>query len=137
MNRSITWAATLLAFLLAPWALASDFDLSWFTADGGGGYSAAGDFELEGTIGQPDASTVLTGGDFELTGGFWGLPPCWCLADLNNDGLRNGDDVQGFIDCLTATGVNCACADLVTDGLLDMADVTAFVDGLLAGTACQ
>jgi hypothetical protein len=33
---------------------------------------AGGDFELSGTIGQPDASTIiLVGGDFELTGGFW------------------------------------------------------------------
>ena len=51
----------------------SDKDLSWHTIDGGGEmFSTGGDFELSGTIGQPDASTVvLAGGDFKLTGGFW------------------------------------------------------------------
>jgi pectate lyase len=44
----------------------------WFTVDAGGGTSAGGDFSLTGTIGQPDAGR-LSGGDFVLRGGFWGL----------------------------------------------------------------
>ena len=52
----------------------NDYDLSWHTIDGGGGYSAGGDFELEGTIGQHDAGPVMTGGDFALAGGFWAAP---------------------------------------------------------------
>ena len=53
--------------------LAGDFALDWWTADSGGEmWTAGGEFELSGTIGQPDANvTVMTGGDFELTGGFW------------------------------------------------------------------
>jgi hypothetical protein len=47
-----------------------DYDLSWGTIDNGGKYSAGGPFWLGGTIGQPDAGS-LSGGDFELTGGFW------------------------------------------------------------------
>jgi len=51
---------------------AGPFDLSWSTIDPGGGTSAAGQFELTGTIGQPDAALAsLTGGPFSLTGGFW------------------------------------------------------------------
>jgi hypothetical protein len=47
------------------------FDLSWSTVDGGGGTAAAGQFELSGTTGQPDAGAApLTGGQFSLTGGF-------------------------------------------------------------------
>ena len=48
------------------------YDLSWWTVDGGGavGLSADG-YTLSGTIGQPDAGT-LSGGDYELSGGFWG-----------------------------------------------------------------
>ncbi len=41
---------------------------------GGGGSSAGGAFTLSGTVGQPDASTPLTGGAFSLTGGYWALP---------------------------------------------------------------
>jgi len=58
--------------LLGAAAQAQDFDLGWHTIDGGGAMSSkAGAFELSGTIGQPDAGPVMTGGDFELAGGFW------------------------------------------------------------------
>ena len=40
---------------------------------GGGGTSTNGQFSLSGTIGQPDASGALTGGNFSVTGGFWAL----------------------------------------------------------------
>jgi hypothetical protein len=52
--------------------LAQDgYELSWWTADGGGQmYSIGGGYELGGTIGQPDAG-VLTGGGYTLGGGFW------------------------------------------------------------------
>ena len=55
--------------------LSGDFDLTWWTLDGGGGglESADGKYALEGTIGQPDVSPELRGGDgFKLVGGFWG-----------------------------------------------------------------
>ena len=54
-------------------AVAGDLDLNWFTIDGGGDmFCTGGDYELSATIGQPDANTVvMTGGDLELTGGFW------------------------------------------------------------------
>jgi len=51
------------------------YDLSWHTIDGGGGYAAGGSFELEGTIGQHDAGPVMSGGAFALAGGFWGGGP--------------------------------------------------------------
>ena len=59
-------------------ALADDFDVDWYTVDGGGEmWTTGGDYELSGTIAQPDAGGAMTGGDFELTGGFWaggGMP---------------------------------------------------------------
>ncbi|HVP09685.1 MAG TPA: hypothetical protein VMV94_00690 [Phycisphaerae bacterium] len=118
--------------------LGQDFDVDWWTVDGGGSaVGSAGSFELYGTIGQPDANTTaMTGGSFELIGGFWAVPPCWCMSDLNNDGLLNGQDVQVFIDCMIAGGANCACADLYTDGRLDVQDIATFVSDLLAGEEC-
>ena len=59
--------------LLAPVVLAlasNGYDLSWWTADGGGGSSTSGSYSLSGTAGQPDAG-VLTGGSYSLAGGFW------------------------------------------------------------------
>lgn len=47
------------------------YELSWWTADGGGGAcSAAGGYSLSGTAGQPDAG-VASGSAYALVGGFW------------------------------------------------------------------
>ncbi len=83
--------------------IGGEFDLSWYTIDGGGGAeSTGGDFALAGTIGQPDAG-AMTGGDFELAGGFWAAPaagaggcirdPEWiCDGDVDGDGQVNPVD---------------------------------------------
>jgi hypothetical protein len=48
-----------------------DYELSWWTIDGGGGSSSGGSYALSGTIGQPDAGSA-SGGDYQVSGGFWG-----------------------------------------------------------------
>jgi hypothetical protein len=95
------------------------YEISWYTIDGGGGRSSGGDFTLTGTIGQPDAA-YSAGGNYELLGGFWpGGPLCfvnfehfarfaeqWWLtgtglsADLYEDlsNQVNGLDLQVFVD---------------------------------------
>ncbi len=66
------------AALLSPRAGAAQapqqaYDLSWWTVDGGGGSSsAAGRYALEGSAGQPDPGPLLSGGNYQVTGGFWG-----------------------------------------------------------------
>jgi hypothetical protein len=54
----------------------ADYDLSWWTVDGGGdtALSTGAGYTLGGTIGQPDAG-VLMGDDYTLAGGFWGGAP--------------------------------------------------------------
>jgi hypothetical protein len=66
--RGITLVA-LAVFAAAPaWA---QYDLSWFTIDGGGAMQTmGGPYTLNGTIGQPDAG-LLAGGTYILSGGFW------------------------------------------------------------------
>lgn len=49
---------------------ASDYTVSWWSVDGGGGMSGGGGYSLSGTAGQPDAG-LLTGGGYALGGGFW------------------------------------------------------------------
>ena len=54
------------------------YAIDHYTIDGGGGASSGGTFEIQGTIGQPDADPLQpsSGGAFEVTGGFWpGLAP--------------------------------------------------------------
>ena len=128
--------AAFAVFALSSAATAQPFDLTWHSIDGGGGFSAGGDFELEGTLGQPDAG-ILTGGNFELSGGFWAgaVPQCACLGDMNADGDRNGADISAFVGCVIQGG-SCVCADVNGMNGVTLADVTVFVADLLTGTAC-
>lgn len=69
----------MLAGLLASLAVFAEppgWTLQWKTIDGGGSLNAAaGQWQLAGTIGQWDSSSVgaATGGQWSLTGGFWGV----------------------------------------------------------------
>lgn len=56
---------------------AQTYSIDRATIGAGGGRSVAGDYVLEGTIGQPDAGPVLRGGNYELQGGFW---PGWIVV---------------------------------------------------------
>jgi hypothetical protein len=51
----------------------TNYTIDWYTIDGGGGTSTGGTYQVSGTIGQPDASGAMTGGNYSLTGGFWSL----------------------------------------------------------------
>ncbi|UCF35192.1 MAG: hypothetical protein JSV78_07780 [Phycisphaerales bacterium] len=124
----VTLAALTIA-TLAP-AVADDFTIGWWTVDGGGEMFTTGtDFELSGTIGQPDASElVMTGGDFELTGGFWfGCAPGDCDCDGDVD-LHNFVEFQA---CFLGPGgglpeADCACFDFNADGDVDLGDFADF-----------
>ncbi|MBI1825497.1 MAG: hypothetical protein HY287_10080 [Planctomycetes bacterium] len=106
---------------------ADNFEITWFTIDGGGGKSTGGQFELQGTIGQPDAGK-LAGGQFELTGGFWfALEP----GDCNSDGGVNSFDFSTFGGCMTgpnggSLANNCKCFEADGDGDLDLFDFADF-----------
>ena len=107
--------------------------ISWHTIDGGGGHSSGGLFSLDGTIGQHDASTEMTGGSFSLTGGFWaGISnDSVLLGDVNMDGVVNLLDVAPFVAAIS-NGDFIAEADINGDGVVNLLDVQPFVD-LLSG----
>ena len=63
----------LLALFLATAASAQSYSINWSKIAGGGGTSSGGQYTLSGTIGQPDASMTMTGGNYSLTGGFWAM----------------------------------------------------------------
>ena len=56
---------------------AQTYSIDWYKVSGGGGNSAGTNgatvYSLSGTIGQHDASTAMSGGNYSLTGGFWSL----------------------------------------------------------------
>jgi hypothetical protein len=66
----LLWLALLLAPIVAP---AQSYTIDWYKIAGGGGTSTGGVYAVSGTIGQPDASGAMTGGNYSMTGGFWSL----------------------------------------------------------------
>ncbi len=118
---------------------AQDFEMTRSTIDGGGAMnSAGGDFELSGTIGQPDAGEAMIGGGFTLTGGFWFETPA---GDCNETGFvdlfDHGDMVEEPDPCLTGPDgslpTECRCHDIDRDSDVDLSDIalfqSAFIDG--------
>jgi hypothetical protein len=123
--------AVMVPLAVAAAVVGDDFDMSRSTIDGGGppapGFSTGGDFELYGTIGQPDAG-MMSDGAFAVTGGFWfqQVP-----ADCNVDGGVDLYDFATFEACMSGPGVGvfespCICFDLDGDGDVDMEDAGAF-----------
>ncbi len=113
----------LTCFFVLCWSRASlaqsgnGFDLSWSTIDGGGATSSGGTFQIDGTIGQPDASVAdaLTGGGYTLTGGFWVMAPScssYAPADFNRDCVVDNQDFTVFQACSTGPNVPYGPANL-------------------------
>ena len=71
MNKTFIGLAALFALVVS--ASAQSYSIDWYTTDGGGGTSTGGVYSVSGTIGQPDASGAMTGGNYSMTGGFWSL----------------------------------------------------------------
>jgi hypothetical protein len=119
------------SIILVGLAAADDFEVSRSTIDGGGpgapGFSSGAGLELAGTVGQPDAG-ILSGGDFELSGGFWfPLTPTDCNVDGSVDLLDHAD----LEPCLSGPegGLlfpGCNCFDVDGDIDVDLSDVARF-----------
>ncbi len=125
-------ALACLPMLLTSQAHAQTYEINWYTVDCGGEmFTFGGIFELSGSIGQPDAGT-LSGGVFELAGGFWPAtqPPPNCPADINGDGAV---DVLDFFAFVTAFAAGDPVADINGDGAIDVLDFFAFVAAFAAG----
>ena len=78
--------------------------IRWSTIDGGGGTSTGDTFRVRGTIGQPDAGTVINN-VYRISGGFWHRaartpepdqdgPPCQDAADCV-DAVAGADCIDG------------------------------------------
>jgi len=63
----------LLSLLLPVIGFAQSYSVDWYKIAGGGGTSTGGTYTVSGTIGQPDASGAMSGGNYSVTGGFWAL----------------------------------------------------------------
>ncbi len=111
--------------------IGGDFDLRWWTVDGGGGTSTGGDFVLRGTIGQPDAGTH-SGGGFEMRGGFRQTPGSGCgecPTDVDGSGNTGASDLAVLLGSwgACAPGDACECLDDNGDGVIGAADLAVLL----------
>ena len=138
-NKPVKLALGVVTFGVATIVMANDFSLDWWTVDGGGEmWTTGGDFELSGTIGQPDASNAMTGGDFELAAGFWAgaAEDEFCFGDLDGDGVIGLSDLAQLLSNYgTTSGAVYEDGDLDADGDVDLADLAALL--AVYGTVCE
>jgi len=71
-KAGILFAALLFILTMVASAQAQSYAVNWWAIGGGGGNSVGGEFDLAGTVGQPDAGR-MSGGSYLLEGGFWAL----------------------------------------------------------------
>jgi hypothetical protein len=126
----LMFAAVTIALVTCGWVSPADFDLSWHTIDNGGGAcSDGGGLEVAGTIGQPDACTVLTGGTLELVGGFWPgsvEPVGTCPGDITGNTIVNIDDLLAVIN---AWGQGAGSpGDVNNNGIVNIDDLLAVIN---------
>ncbi len=149
--RTIGTGAILLllgAMLVGPAAVQAQYTIDWYTFDGGGAlFSAAGAYQLSGTIGQPDAG-LANHPTYVVYGGFWSFTtPSACLGDGNCDGIINWRDIDFLIAAqndntsawaalFPAPGPSCSIQSLDTniDGHINWRDIDPFI--ALMNTTC-
>lgn len=127
--KGCTLVVTMVVFAALGWIAEAGvrpalYELTRQTADGGGVmHSTAGRYKLSSTIGQSDDG-MMTGGTYQLSGGFWfELPP----GDCSDDGLVNLLDHARFQRCLRGPEIGppdleCQCYDVDRNRVIDMKD---------------
>lgn len=126
-TRKIAQTLLILAVIPLSVAIASDLTIDCYSTSSGMMFSTGGDFELSGTVGQPDAGT-LAGGDFELGGGFWPSVEEFCFADLNDDHMVGLADLAILLaNYNTLSGATYLDGDLDTDRDVDLSDLAALL----------
>ena len=115
MKNYLPLFAVAAALLLPAGALAQSYNIDWYKVAGGGGTSTGGVYTVTGTIGQPDASAAMTGGNYSLTGGFWAIyavqtpgAPLLTITHIGNKAIVSWDPtISGWT---LQTNVNLATA---------------------------
>jgi hypothetical protein len=114
------------------------YDLDWYTIDGGGAtYLTGSGYMLGATAGQPDAG-FMSGGQFELGGGFWYgvLAQASCYANCDNSTvppILNANDFQCFLNAYAAGLAYANCDGSTVPPVLNANDFQCFLNAYAAG----
>ena len=92
-----------LTLVLPAVGFAQQYSIDWFKIAGGGGTSTGATYQVTGTIGQPDASSAMSGGQYSVTGGFWSL-----TAVVQTAGLLNLSITHSGNSFIVSWPTNCA-----------------------------
>jgi uncharacterized repeat protein (TIGR01451 family) len=141
--KSWPLAVVLLATAASP--AAAQYQISWWTVDGGGTVGATGGtYTLSGTSGQPDAGGPYAGGAYRLHSGFWSIAAdgtAGAVADLaitKTDGSATA--VPGATVTYTIVASNAGpfpvTAATVTDTLPGTVTGATWTCAASAGSAC-
>ena len=103
-SRMISFVAGLLCLISSLSEANAQFTIDWYKIAGGGGEMSGAEYDLQGTIGQHDASQELTGGTFSLSGGLW----------------TSGDSSGGVFQ-VVADSVNVTRGTLASGGVTELA----------------
>jgi hypothetical protein len=111
-------------------------EMTWHTVDGGGGPMTGVGLSLEGTTGQHDAG-VLSGGGFELSGGFWGFAEqAACYANCDGSTATpalNVLDFACFLNAFASEQAYANCDESTTAPVLNVQDFACFLNKFAAG----
>ena len=90
----------LFGLLIPALGFAQQYSIDWYKIAGGGGTSSGGQYSVSGTIGQPDAGTAMSGGNYSLTGGFWSLisvvGPFLTISHVGNSVIVSWPNMTGY-----------------------------------------
>lgn len=92
LKHTITIAFIVVVALIAGTVLAQSgggFTVTRSTVSGGSSTSTGGGYILRGTIGQTEAHGSVTGGGYNMTGGFWSLPAPVIISQPGDAPTRN------------------------------------------------
>ena len=89
------------------------YEIDWYSVDGGGGSSSGGGYVVRGTAGQADGGRAASCG-YQVAGGYWSEPAC--VVDLA--------DFAGFSGQWLESGA--VAANLDGQGAVDILDLQIF-----------
>ncbi|MET0554094.1 MAG: DUF11 domain-containing protein [Vicinamibacteria bacterium] len=139
-----SWPLAVVLVALAASPAAAQYEISWWTVDGGGATGATGGtYTLSGTTGQPDAGGPYAGGTYTLHSGFWSIAAsgAGAAADLSvtkTDGAGTAVPGQPVTYTIVASNAGPAAvtAAAVADALPASVTGATWTCTASAGSAC-